>query len=170
MVNIIYIHGLYSSPKKEKLAILEAFSDKLYAPQLDYEQNQSIFPELLSACVAQDIHYIVGSSAGGLMGYWLAKHLGCQALLFNPALNSLHRRPDIELLKEKAPTATDYFLNVILGAKDEQVPPLETQTYLKAHELESRYLIDWQPKLAHSIDLETFRMACEKYLPNTAKV
>jgi hypothetical protein len=169
MVNLIYIHGLYSSPRMDKLAVLERFSDRLYAPYLNYEKDDSIFTNLLSACNSQEINYVVGSSAGGLMGYWLAKHIGCPALLFNPALNSKHHRLDIFPPEEK-PSSKNYFLNIILGVKDEQIIPQETQEYLEANEDTKSYVLDWQAELAHSIDLDTFQIACEKYLPDPANL
>ncbi len=168
MINLIYIHGLYSSPRMDKLAVLERFSDRLFAPYLDYEQDASIFPDLLNTCKKQAINYIVGSSAGGLMGYWLAKHLGCNALLFNPALKSFHKRPDI--FSPNDIKQSSYFLNIILGAKDDLILPHTTQHYLAIHEKAERYLLDWQEELGHTIDLETFKMVCEKYLPDPANV
>ena len=163
MLNIIYLHGLESSPRPDKMAVLEALGDTLFAPQLDYFGNVSLFVEILEQSQNRAINFVVGSSAGGLMGYWLAKHLQCNSLLFNPALNYLGQRPDI--FPPEGSLLNQFFhQKLILGGKDAVINYHKTLKYLQESEASQNYSYEILPNLAHSIDLETFTWACEKYI------
>lgn len=162
MINLIYIHGLDSSPKLDKLAILERSCDSLHAPWLDYRKDSDVFGRLLRESQERDINFIVGSSAGGLMGYWLAKHLQCPALLFNPALN--YHDPNIPQKIAKPPKGKGYFYSVVLGQLDTIIDPETTLDYLKSHESKDNYEYEVLETLGHTIDLEMFGYACLKYV------
>ena len=158
---IAYLHGLHSSPKPKKVAILQQYSQgKVYAPQLDYDDNPQLFEEIFEACRTQPVDFIVGSSAGGLLGFWLAQHLGLPALLFNPPLykSEFIQRPALKT------TAPAFFCQIIQGARDEVVSPEETRDYLQAEVKEAYYAIEILDSLAHQIDMATFRQTCAKYL------
>lgn len=163
-MNLLYIHGLDSSPRPDKTAILECIATQVWTPQLDYRANNNIFNELLSMAITEKINFIVGSSAGGFMGYWLAKYLDCRALLFNPALAF---QSVIQQVLPVGPENISYqntFLQIILGAKDEVIPPKTTIDYLANHEIPELYAIEQRPELAHQIDLNTFESMCVKYI------
>lgn len=163
MLNIIYLHGLESTPRPDKMEILEKLGDALFAPELDYFGNVSLFVEILEQSQNRKINFVVGSSAGGLLGFWLAKHLQCNSLLFNPALNYLAQRPDI-FPPENLFTKRDFHQYLILGQKDQVINHHKTLTYLKETEATKNYSYEILPNLAHTIDLEIFAWACEKYI------
>jgi len=154
---ILYIHGLDSSPRADKSAIMQRYAELLYTPHLFYRRDNTVFSRLLKDAKELEINYIIGSSLGGLMGFWLAQHLEINSLLFNPALPRFKERTDIFPSEKEAP---NFFLNIILGKDDEVVPPQASIEYLE----KTQYQYELNPNLAHQIDLDTFEKACKKYL------
>ncbi|MEO1655791.1 MAG: YqiA/YcfP family alpha/beta fold hydrolase, partial [Bacteroidota bacterium] len=102
-----------------------------------------------------------GSSAGGLMAYWLARYLDCKALLFNPALNFFKLRPDLQEWVADAPQNGNFYYHIVLGEKDDVVDPAQTLNYLEEKENQATYEIHPYPELGHRIDLDTFQEACQ---------
>ncbi len=168
-MNIIYIHGLMGVYSPEKMQVLEKYATKLLTPQLNYLDNENVFHDLLALGHDTKIDCIVGSSAGGLMGYWLAKHWKCKALLFNPALAKLpqyKQRHDIH-----APDIVDFGTlktpyHIVLGELDDVVLPTNTLDFLQKNEPESRYFLEKIPTLAHRIPLDIFTDVVDRYFKN----
>lgn len=93
---ILYLHGFRSSPKSMKarlvgVRMLEMGLDaELRCPQLPASPKAAIELALqLVEGVQPDQLSIVGSSLGGYYATWLAEHLGCRAVLLNPAIAPL---------------------------------------------------------------------------------
>jgi predicted esterase YcpF (UPF0227 family) len=160
--NILYLHGLESSPKKSKIEIMEAFADKVTAPQIDYQnyQNKDLTNFFLEQYEKSNSNIIIGSSAGGLAAYILAKYKGCKALLFNPAL------PKIDLISFKRPeiVTEGYHYKIVLGALDEVIPYEDTLNFLADNEPEDAYNYVILPTLAHKIDEITFKNEIESFM------
>ncbi|HAS40841.1 MAG TPA: hypothetical protein DCS93_10195 [Microscillaceae bacterium] len=161
-MNLLYIHGLDSNPRPDKVAILEGIATNVWAPQLNYRENNNVFGELLSEAIRQDIHFIVGSSAGGFMGYWLSKHLNCNALLYNPALAFQSVIQQIVPVEETQ--AYQGRCQIILGRQDNIIPPQSTIDYLQKNDPSAHYQIEIVEGLGHQIDLDTFRSTCHQYI------
>ncbi len=93
---ILYLHGFRSSPKSMKARVvgvrmLEMGLDaELRCPQLPASPKEAIALALkLVEGVQADQLSIIGSSLGGYYATWLAEHLGCRAVLLNPAVDPL---------------------------------------------------------------------------------
>lgn len=155
-MNLLYLHGLYSYPMPEKMDLLEQKAQNIFGPKLDYFTHPDLFGWLLEEMELRKIDYIVGSSAGGLMGYWLARQTGCNALLFNPALAKLDMRADILQHTQGEEAGKPYFIEVILGGKDDTIPPQTTIDFLAMNDKPEHYHIHFLPELEHKIDLKTF--------------
>jgi predicted esterase YcpF (UPF0227 family) len=84
--NCLYIHGLDSSPLKEKLDILKGAGMNVFALHIDYRNQKNSYDLLENFAKKNEINFIVGSSLGGYIGFWLAEQLGIPCLLLNPAL------------------------------------------------------------------------------------
>lgn len=162
-MNILYIHGLHSYPKPEKVAILQDMADNVWAPQLNYKENPHTFNFLLEGGQHHNINFIVGSSAGGFMGYWLAPHLQCNALLFNPALAFQSVMQQVVALPNNAESFQSFY-SIVLGEKDDVIPPQSTLDFLAKHNTSSQYQIDKIDTLGHQIDMDTYQYACNKYV------
>ena len=163
-MKIMYLHGLYSSPQADKVAILTAKCEVLLAPQLDYFEHPDLFGYIIGEAQASGIDFVVGSSAGGLMGYYLAQVLGIKALLFNPAIAKMNLRPDIVKHKAADFTKKSYFCQLVLGAKDETIVPQTTLDYLATHDVASNYAYHILPELEHKIPLDVFGWAVENFV------
>ncbi len=162
-MNILYIHGLDSNPKPAKVALLQEMAEHVWAPQLNYRENPHTFDYLLKGAQQHDINFIVGSSAGGFMGYWLAPHLQCNALLFNPALAFQSVMQQV-LPSSNTSDVFHSFYSIVLGGQDDVIPPKSTLDYLVKNNTPSQYQIDKIDTLGHQIDMDTYQYACEKYV------
>ena len=92
--HLLYLHGFRSSPqsvKARKMAALVAaqYPEVIWwCPQLPASPRQAM--DLLLAGLADwplAHTALMGSSLGGFYAAWLARHLGCPAVLINPAVN-----------------------------------------------------------------------------------
>ena len=84
MRKILYLHGLDSHLHADREEVLARYGG-IFAPVFDYKNNPELFTHLCEEY--QSIDVIIGSSAGGLIGYFLAQKLQKPCALFNPALN-----------------------------------------------------------------------------------
>ena len=83
----LYIHGLDSSPKKNKLNIIKKKSTD-FSFHLDYRNETNTF-KILSDCIKENnINSVIGSSFGGMLGYWLSKKHKIPSLLFAARMSS----------------------------------------------------------------------------------
>ncbi|GAB4395342.1 MAG: hypothetical protein OHK0053_02320 [Microscillaceae bacterium] len=159
-MHLLYLHGLHARPHTDKVAYLAKYASRVSAPHLDYFQNEVLFSDLLGFCREEAVQVLVGSSAGGLMAYWLGQHLGLPALLFNPALMYRAMRSDII---EPAQAASDTFYYVVLGEQDEVIKPETTRRWLEVKSHPKNYCLDIRPALGHQIDLNTFQEAVDTF-------
>ncbi|WP_154656974.1 YqiA/YcfP family alpha/beta fold hydrolase [Hugenholtzia roseola] len=166
---VLYIHGLDANPSAEKVEILKQyFGEQVFAPQLAYRQNLNTFQDLKSFLEEKMKNnpvptFIVGSSAGGLMGYWLAKHLGLSALLFNPALAYLSVFQTIDKeIKQILP----FWVYLVIGEQDEVITPDSTYDFLQNNENPAYYTIKKIENLGHRIDIETFEKSVKNFISN----
>jgi hypothetical protein len=147
----LYIHGLDSSPKQDKIKIVEKYS-KAFSLHLNYHNEPNSFNILSNLIIEKNINFIIGSSFGGMLGYWLAEKHKIPALLFNPALQIEKSIIHFEINHNKSP-----FKLIILGMKDEIVDPIITSKFLNKNLHDKNYEIINCDELAHKIDMETFK-------------
>ncbi len=150
----LYIHGLDSFPVPEKLAILEKAGMDTVALHLDYRTENNSYRILKDFALKEEVEFIVGSSLGGYMGYWLGEELGLPCLLFNPAMSYS------ESLKEYMPEITTQKCParfVVIGAWDDTVDPQQNVRFFRDHnhgDCYQRVLVcEW---LEHQIDFISF--------------
>lgn len=133
----------------DRRLVLEKNNLEIIAPNLDYENDPNTFRNLIKDFNAD---FIIGSSAGGLFGYYLSGIKNVPALLFNPAIPFRHRIPTLPELGERKE-----FLQIVLGANDEIVPAMETFDYLKNNITPTAPVhIHWRNDLAHPIPIDVF--------------
>ncbi len=90
---ILYLHGFRSSPQSFKARLIvermHALGQdaRILCPQLPSSPAAAV---ALARQLVQDIPSetltVIGSSLGGFYATWLAEHLGCRAVLLNPAV------------------------------------------------------------------------------------
>lgn len=159
MKKLLYLHGLDSYPKEEKLTILKNACDELIVPFIDYHRPD-LNDFLLNIIKDTTINCIIGSSMGGLSGYILAKYLGCQALLFNPAFIRINNYS----LKIPENIDNNYHYKIVFGALDEVIDYQKSLDFLSENETEDKYNYVILPTLQHQIDVETFRFEIESFV------
>ena len=151
----LYIHGLDSFPVPEKKQIMAKAGLDVTALHLNYRQKLGVYEILKDAVFQKNIQFIIGSSLGGYLGYWLAEEMGLPCLLFNPAIN-FRRKIFFSVIPQikKLQCPSRY---VVLGAKDDLLNPGKTLTFMKNKERNGLHqqiiTCDW---LGHQIDLFTF--------------
>jgi hypothetical protein len=90
---ILYLHGFRSSPTSRKATMLRermralGRESEYLCPQLPASPRAAVdlALRLVRTAPASSLA-LIGSSLGGYYGTWLAEHLGCRAVLLNPAI------------------------------------------------------------------------------------
>jgi predicted esterase len=152
MNKVLYIHGLGSSPVKEKLDLIQKHAE-VVALHLDYENDLDSYKKLLALAKEEEVSVLIGSSLGGLISYHMANNLGLPCLLFNPALY------------REIPAAYGYVPErkacprrlIIQGALDDIVDPAKVRTILAQEtnpNCKQEIIINAQ--MGHRIDLMNF--------------
>jgi esterase/lipase len=156
-IKAVYIHGLDSEPKPEKVKIMEQAGFEVSALHLNYRENKNVYTELKELILDKKLEFIIGSSFGGMLGYWLSEEMGIPALLFNPAIVY----QSIQVNIPKIDNLNCPMRMIILGEQDDVVDPIKNKQFFKEQErkgLKQKVLsCSW---LAHSIDFQTFEEMC----------
>lgn len=114
MVKILYLHGLDSFLNDEKRAVLENYGQVL-APNINYRENSNIYSLFLEELKKENIDVIIGSSMGGLIGYYLSHNINKPSLLFNPALPY---QSVLQIVDKKNTNPSSAIKYIVLGKKD----------------------------------------------------
>jgi len=150
----LYIHGLDSRPVPEKLDLLEKAGLEVVALHLDYRSETHTYQILKKYAVEEKVVFIVGSSLGGFIAYWLAEDLGIPCLLFNPAMSY---RDSLGAYMPEITNSLCPARFVVIGAFDDIVDPEENISFFRDQDEGECYqrviVCDW---LEHQIDFVTF--------------
>lgn len=155
----LYLHGLNSYPLPEKLDMLEKAGLNVVALHLDYANEKNVYQTLKNYALEEEVEFLVGSSLGGFIAFWLAEDLGLPCLLFNPAMTYG------ECLDSYEPEVSSRLCParfVVIGAYDETIDPEESLRFFREQDEGECYqrviTCDW---LEHQIDFATFEeMVC----------
>ena len=153
-MNIIYLHGLGSDQGGDKVSFLSD-NGYVFAPEMDSQQNENIFPELLEEIKTEHLppDLIIGSSMGGYFAYMLASHFeNTPVLLFNPAFHSRSINPNNIY---KGPHEVKGV--IALGDEDNVVPPKKTIKFLTDNDELNNFEIINMEEIGHQIPLYMFR-------------
>jgi predicted esterase YcpF (UPF0227 family) len=149
VMKMLYIHGLGSSPKPEKMDLMKVHGE-VVALHLDYITCTNAFQVLSETIQKEHITAIVGSSMGGLLGFWLAEQHALPCLLFNPAISKEYTNYPLGIQQRELGDCPKRL--VVLGQRDEVVDPQVTFHYLTKNtpsSTEQRLL--WCSALEHQI-------------------
>lgn len=165
MINILYLHGLESKLSLAKRKVLEQFGS-VFAPNLDYFNEENTIALLFQEYKNQKIDVIIGSSIGGFAGFYLAQLLQKPAFLFNPALKE-------RSVPQIIPSEVNFLsteLTLLLGKKDDVVPNEKTLNFLSDYQTESKIEMLFDENLAHGIPLNIFESRLKTYLNSIKNV
>ncbi|MGV0961037.1 MAG: YqiA/YcfP family alpha/beta fold hydrolase [Limnohabitans sp.] len=92
--HLLYLHGFRSSPQSAKAQKMATWVREdhpgvtWWCPQLPASPRQAI-EDVLAGLADWPVQRmaVVGSSLGGFYASWLSEHLGCPAVLINPAVH-----------------------------------------------------------------------------------
>ncbi|MCI1014461.1 MULTISPECIES: YqiA/YcfP family alpha/beta fold hydrolase [Herbaspirillum] len=155
---ILYLHGFRSSPQSFKARVMGqrmaelGLQDDYLCPQLPASPAAAIaLAGSLVAGVDPAQLTVVGSSLGGFYATWLAEHLGCRAVLLNPAV-----KPPRDL-ESYVGVSTQYHSDEPFEFKHEYIAELRSLV-VPAISRPQRYLLlaatgdevlDWREMVAH---------------------
>ena len=155
MKKILYLHGLDSYPREDKVGILKS-KGEVIAPKLNYygfENDITLFDELANSIKIEKITHIVGSSFGGYMGFYLSEFCGIPAVLFNPAIS----------IKSISVPVQNVFANtlkqLILGIHDNVIIPANTIEFIKTNNYTNTQFV--QKDFGHNVPIEIFYLAVD---------
>ncbi|GAB2765808.1 hypothetical protein [Salinimicrobium soli] len=151
-MNILYLHGLKSKLSKEKHRILEKYGI-VFSPDIDYSSDHVQPQEILRNYPDTEFNVVIGSSMGALNAYIISNWIGRPALLFNPPLTKHPKK--LDLPKEKFVKGLTS-KQILLGANDEIVDPVEALLFLGKHLRENELEIKIDPHLGHRIPPDLF--------------
>ena len=151
-MNVLYLHGLESQPGGPKVKYLQDRFDSVYAPPMDYK-NEEMFQEMLDLCAAEEFDLIIGSSMGGYIAHRLATHFeNVEVMLFNPAIHSRSINPAIDFPIEGEQAELQERKIVVLGKDDKVIDPELTKMMLE----ENRKYTIIEEEMAHQVPLGIF--------------
>lgn len=157
MSKVLYLHGLNSKLHQDRRVVLQKFDLEIFAPQIDYEGNPHALQELLDN---YQVDMVIGSSAGGLAGFYFSGVKDLPALLFNPALPFRHYIQQIPDLQKRTT-----FLQVVIGGRDVDVPAQKTFDYLTQNYDQSVPMqIHWFNQMAHRIPIDVFEQEVKFFI------
>ncbi|WP_343649756.1 YqiA/YcfP family alpha/beta fold hydrolase [Herbaspirillum sp.] len=155
---ILYLHGFRSSPQSFKARVMGqrmaelGLQDDYLCPQLPASPAAAIaLAGAMVAGVDPAQLTVVGSSLGGFYATWLAEHLGCRAVLLNPAV-----KPPRDL-ESYVGVTTQYHSDEPFEFKHEYIAELRSLV-VPAISRPQRYLLlaatgdevlDWREMVAH---------------------
>lgn len=157
MKKVLYLPGLNSRLYQDRRDVLQSFDLEVFAPHCDYENNPNLLQELLDG---YDVDMVVGSSAGGLGGYYFSGIKGIPALLFNPALPFRHYFNPIPTYPGR-----HKFLQIVIGAQDTVVPCMESFDFLRnEYDRNVPLEIHWINQMEHQLPIHIFRKELKYFL------
>ena len=151
-MNILYLHGLDGFLSNEKRNALSKYGE-VFGPQIDYRSSINLLDEFIETYKREKIDVVIGSSAGGLAGYYISLALNTPCLIFNPALtySSL-----IQNIPQDLPKREKY-LQVVLGKKDEVIKARDNLFFLEKNlETHFQYSTHLLNHIGHQIPVSTF--------------
>lgn len=152
--SVLYIHGFESNPLPAKTSSIADLGYSVVAPQLHYQEVMGSYNRLKQLAQEFQVDWLIGSSLGGYMAFWLSQELQIPTLLFNPSLPFSERDPG--LIKEKN-EINNYNQHIFFGLKDETVDPVLTKEWLKKKDLIQHLHLIEHPTNAHQIPLNVFQ-------------
>jgi len=156
---ILFLHGLDSRPYEDRLAILKETGAEVFAPHINYRQEDetSIAEDIIEK---EGITHLIGHSLGGILSFYLSNKHKLPALMFNPAFGSINRKyfEEIRELQQYPPFEEQY---AVVGLKDTVIPPDVQLAGLKhAHVFE-------EPEMPHTIEPKLFKKYVELFSEKT---
>lgn len=148
MAKVAFFHGIESPAISEKNPVLEDNFDVVYAPRMNYKDDNTLFDYTLKEIKRIKPDYLIGSSMGGWFAYCLSTMTGIPTLLFNPAVNGRSFDPIIHLGNSKAKHT------IILGKSDDVINPKETIEWFKKNGM-GNFDYHWE-SFGHRIPLNIF--------------
>ncbi|MFC2130229.1 YqiA/YcfP family alpha/beta fold hydrolase [Bacteroidota bacterium] len=153
MKKILYLHGLDSYPKPDKVNIFKT-KGEVVAPKLNYyafQNDITLFNELANSIKLEKITHIVGSSFGGYMGFYLSEYCKIPAILFNPAI--AHTSIEVPVINDFNNSSK----NLILGIHDDVVNPANTIKFINENHYSNSRIV--KENFGHQVPLNIFSLA-----------
>lgn len=154
---ILYLHGLNSKLSLEKRNILENYG-QVFAPNIDYSKKYIQPATILNAYKTIEFDVVIGSSMGALNTYIISENIGRPALLFNPPLSRYKEVTFSTCFKKRAAPK-----QLLLGAKDEVVNPIETIAFIANRLKKDSLQLNIDPNLEHRIPIVEFETQLHKF-------
>ncbi|MDX2286717.1 MAG: YqiA/YcfP family alpha/beta fold hydrolase [Bacteroidia bacterium] len=154
-MQIIYIHGLDSRPYPDRTDPLRAAGHQVLALHLDYRRQPDTYALLHAAAARSGAEFVIGSSLGGFLGFWLSEEAGLPCLLFNPAMQVPLQAARIPRIRAGACPARW----VMLGAEDAVVDPQYSLQLFQHTYRAPQQQVELRAGLGHQIDPATYLAA-----------
>lgn len=152
--SLLYLHGLDSQPTPLKTHLLSTLGMGVIAPQMHYREEKQLYNRLKQLCEQFNVQWIVGSSMGGYVAYWLSQDIGISCVLINPAL--AFRSQDPGLVPQDIPF-THAERIVYIGEEDDVVIPDNTIQWLGRFSPDDMPHIRMLPNVGHRVSADHLR-------------
>jgi len=148
----LFVLGYEPNPVVEKEAILKKAGLQPATIALTYKEEPDPYTLVREYALEIQPEFIIGTSLGGYVAYWIAEELGIPCLLFNPPMETKRIGHAPYNGKLKCPLRL-----VVLGQKDRVVNPLFSQRYFEKKARlgceQKTLLCSW---MEHSVSNEAF--------------
>jgi esterase/lipase len=161
--SLLYLHGLDSQPTPLKTHMLSTFGMSVIAPQMHYREEKQLYNRLIKLCKYFNVQWIVGSSIGGYVAYWLSQDIGIPCILINPALS--FRSLDTALVPSDI-SFTKAERIVFIGEKDNVVIPEDTIQWIRNFNPDDMRGIQILPDVGHRVTADYLRNLVSQCISN----
>lgn len=154
--NVVFLHGLESNNKGDKVNYLNKIFQNVYAPFLNYKEENFDYQDVLNKVKSFEADLIIGSSMGSYLAYALSNTLKKKCLLFNPAIHS--RSIVIEF-----PFTIDNSVckKIVLGKFDTVINPQKTIKLLEKYQ--DNYVIEYYNN-GHRVPFDVFKIHIDNFV------
>lgn len=154
-MKILYLHGLNSNPNTEKLEWLKSLGFDVLGPFINYSDIKT-FNKIYKQAKDFNPDLIIGSSAGGYIGYLIGNLLNIDTILFNPALHSRTFNLPVNTTGKYKPKH-----NIFLGKFDSIINPIKTEELVKY--LDGNFSLFYYSD-GHRVKFKVFKESINKIL------
>ena len=163
-LKVLFFHGLESNGLSDsKRSIFESLGISVEAPIIDYKGNPFVLNDSIDLAKIGSYDFIVGSSIGGRLAFYVGNLLNIPYLIFNPAIISKtsdqYLPVHVSLLDYKIPNDS----KIVWGSDDTVINNTDVKNYLIDRYSFNLSNSSWV-KMGHRVDSDILKGSLDSFI------